>query len=347
MSVMANYWANKGWEITLFTLDDSSTPPFYDLDSRIHHVPLGIAGDSPNLLAGIWNNLKRVHVLRCAIRDSKPEAVLSFIDKTNVLTLLATRGLKVPVLVSERIDPLGYSIGKVWGKLRNWTYPVANGVVLQTQRSLTHFPRRINAKLMIIHNPIALPGGQTSSNGLVTKPSIISMGRFDRQKGFDLLLRAFAQVKDRHSVWTLMIIGEGPLRGELESLRRELSLTDHVHLPGRIKNPHEILKQAELFVMSSRFEGFPNALCEAMACGLPVIATDCLSGPSEIIREGIDGLLVPPEDVGALAKAMDRLMSNEMERKRLGSRAVEISERFGLEKVMGMWEELLGGIVLK
>jgi glycosyltransferase involved in cell wall biosynthesis len=152
---------------------------------------------------------------------------------------------------------------------------------------------------------------------------------------------AFAQLKERHPNWNLTILGEGPLRQVLESLRDQLGLTSRVFLLGYVRDTYYYLKKADLFVMCSRFEGFPNALCEAMACGIPVISTDCPSGPREIIRSGENGLLVQPEDVNALALAMDSLMSDEKERKRLGSRAVEVIERFSLEKIMRMWEEVL------
>ncbi|MCB7128091.1 MAG: glycosyltransferase family 4 protein [Candidatus Brocadiales bacterium] len=348
MTYKANYWVNKGWEITILTFDDGSTPPFYNLDSRVRHIPLGIAGKSPNLIAKLYSNLKRIAVLRTAIRKSKPDAVITIGERSNVITLLATRGLKVPVVVSTQTDPASYSIGRVWEQLRLWTYPWADQVIAHTERTLASYPHKVQSCASVIPNPVKVPPtGNASVNTRLKKPSLIAMGRFVHQKGFDLLLRAFAQLKDRYPDWTLTILGEGPLRMELESLRDELGLADRVLLPGIQKNPHEILKQADLFVFTSRFEGFGNALCEAMACGLPVISTDCRSGPREIIRDGVDGLLVPPEDVDSLAAAMGRLMSDEAERKRLASRAVEVTERFGLEKVMRMWEEVLNNVTRK
>jgi len=167
------------------------------------------------------------------------------------------------------------------------------------------------------------------------------MGRFYHQKGFDLLLRAFARLKDRYAQWTLTILGDGPLRDELQRLCEKLGVSERVFLPGRVKNPEHFLKQAELFVLPSRFEGFPNALCEAMACGLPVIASDCPSGPREIIRDGKDGVLVPNQDIRALTGAMGWLMSNEAERNRLAAAAVEVIERFGMEKIIKRWESVL------
>lgn len=167
------------------------------------------------------------------------------------------------------------------------------------------------------------------------------MGRLSEQKHFDLLLQAFANLKDAHPEWTLTILGEGELRSQLEDLRDRLGLKDRVYLPGVVKNPHDFLRQADFFVMSSLFEGFPNAICEAMACGLPVISTDCPSGPREIIREGIDGILVPTEDVSALTAAIQKLMLDQALRQDLGRNALEITERFSLERIMGMWDEIL------
>jgi glycosyltransferase involved in cell wall biosynthesis len=174
---------------------------------------------------------------------------------------------------------------------------------------------------------------------------ITAMGRLTYQKGFDLLLQAFKKIADAHPHWQLMILGEGALRKDLERQRDELGLTKRVRFSGLVDNPFPILQGSSLFVMASRYEGFPCALLEAMACGLPVVYTDCPSGPSEIIREGIDGLLVPNGDVAALGNAMDRLMSDAGERQRLAARAPEVLERFGSDKIISQWESLFVGIL--
>jgi glycosyltransferase involved in cell wall biosynthesis len=141
-----------------------------------------------------------------------------------------------------------------------------------------------------------------------------------------------------------MIIGEGELRGELEELREKLGLTQRVFFAGLLTDPIPSLRSSDLFVMASRFEGFPYAALEALACGLPVIYTDCPSGPREIIREGIDGLLVPNGDVAALTVAMDHLVSDAAKRQRMAARAPEVLDRFGLYKIVKQWETLLDSV---
>jgi len=346
ISRMANYWAAKGWEINLLTFDDGTEPPFYELDSQISHVPLGIAGYSPNKIMGLWKNLTRIQPLRSAIIKSKPNVVISFMHQTNEIVLLATRGLNVPVIVSERNHPAMENTSRIWTQLRQWTYPFADRIVVQTKRAGNYFSSKLQERIIVIPNPVLLPPDkQKQTHKLLGENSLIAMGRLVPQKGFDLLLEALAKLKERYPEWRLTILGEGELRPKLESLRNELGLGDRVYLVGRVKNPYEFLKQADIFIMSSRFEGFPNALCEAMACGLAVISTDCPNGPREIIRDGVDGILLPNEDISALAAAMERLMFDEKERRSLGERATEVTERFGLEKVMLLWESLINEVI--
>jgi glycosyltransferase involved in cell wall biosynthesis len=166
------------------------------------------------------------------------------------------------------------------------------------------------------------------------------MGRMTEQKGFDLLLEAFARVAARHTEWQLEIWGEGPLRSELERVRERWRLSGRARFPGRTEDAYGVLRAADLYVLSSRYEGFPMVLCEAMAVGLPVVAFDCRTGPREIVRDGVDGLLVPAGDIDALARALDRLMGDVEARARLGARAPEVCERFGLARVLALWDQV-------
>ena len=167
------------------------------------------------------------------------------------------------------------------------------------------------------------------------------------QKGFDLLLEAFSRVAQRNAHWSLKILGDGPLKDQLTVQTKKLNLTERVQFTGALADPFPVLRAADLFVFSSRFEGFGNALCEAMACGLPAISFDCPSGPSEIIRNGVDGVLIPAEDIDALAAAMDELMLNDQERLKLAARAPEVSLRFGIERILGLWERMLNDLLIK
>lgn len=343
LSTMANHWAILGRQVTLITLD-SQAMDFYALHPRVRRVALGLVGVSVHPWRALSNNLRRLTRLRREIRASEPEVIVSFIHEMNVLTLLASSGLNVPVIVSERTDPRQHRIGRVWAVLRRLLYPRADAVVVQTNE-VGYWMQRFVRKEVVhtIPNAVALPVHEADHTAcyLGSDRTVIAMGRLGPEKGFDLLLRAFAQCAAKHPDWSLMILGEGSERERLEALAGELGVANRVSMAGLIREPVKLLRHADLFVMSSRFEGFPNALLEAMACGLPVISTDCPSGPREIVRDGVDGVLVPPEDIDALAAAMERLMSDEAERERLAARAPDVVRRFGVSEMMKLWEQVI------
>jgi len=266
--------------------------------------------------------------------------VLGFMDSTNVLCLLACLGLGIPVLATEHTDPRRHRIGIVWSTLRRLTYPLAAAVTAQT----VAVQRLLPGRCVLLPNPVE-PPGQSLLPAEASPPAgklLLALGRLSPEKGFDLLLEAFASLAGRRPEWSLVILGEGPQRQNLEFQLRALGLEGRVLLPGAAAEPTAWLRRAELFALPSRFEGFSNALCEALACGVPAVAFDCQSGPAEILRHGVDGLLVSPEDVPALAAALARLMDDEPLRQGMAARAPEVLERFGLEKVLDQWEALLG-----
>jgi len=346
LSIMANYWADHQWEVTLITFSGAEQGSFFPLHSKVNWIPLGVARNSSGLISAMYNNADRVLSLRRTIVQSRPDAVISFVAAMNVLTVLACAGRPFPVIISERCDPGAQSIGATWGLLRRLVYPRADAVVVQTRSIKEFFPEKIRVRSHIIPNPVIAPK-QLRDPRVRKKRKIIGMGRLVEQKGFDLLLRAFSKISAAHPDWFLEIWGQGPLRQELEQLAQALHLANQVSFPGQTQDTHAVLLEADLFVLSSRYEGFPNVLSEAMACGLPVITFDVASGPRDIVEHESNGLLVEANDIDGLAHAIERLLKNESERVRLAGESSKIVAKYGLSQVMKRWEALLGTCVMQ
>ena len=348
-SVLASAWAERGVLVTLITLAHDDVPA-YRLHPEIVLCQLRVReGMAKNVLHGAIRNLRIVRVLHRAIRSSQPDIVISFMDIPNIVSLLATWGMSIPVVITEHTHPAFHYIGWHWQMLRRLLYHRAAALVCMTNPVLSWMQERITVRGYVIPNPVqpapAHAQAPNQSERAERPHVVIGMGRLSREKGFDLLLEAFSRIAPRHREWKLQILGDGPLRDELQAQAAKLDLGDRIEFTGPVVDPFPVLLGADLFVSSSRFEGFGNALCEAMACGLPVISFDCPSGPREIIRDDVDGLLVPAEDVTALATAMDQLMSNAQERLRFAARAPEVFARFGLERILGLWEQLFADLL--
>jgi GalNAc-alpha-(1->4)-GalNAc-alpha-(1->3)-diNAcBac-PP-undecaprenol alpha-1,4-N-acetyl-D-galactosaminyltransferase len=346
-SILASAWAAQGKQITILTFDHGESPA-YELHPGVQLRHLGILDVSTTVFQGLKRNTARARILRRALRESNPDVVISFLDMTNVLTVLATRCLDFPVIVVEQTDPALYDIGHIWSFLRRCVYRFANVLVCPTSRSSAKFQRMTGVRAVTIPNPIDVPDRFTvgvSSGKKCGEYELIGMGRLVPQKGFDLLLEAFSLIGGKHPDWKLTILGDGPLLGKLQEQAQALNLGERIHFAGSVPDPFPRLHAADLFVFSSRFEGFGMALAEAMACGLPAITFNCPEGPAEIVRDGIDGLLIPPEDVPALASALDRLMGDSTERGKLASRAPEVRSRFGREQILRLWQSLFDEMV--
>ncbi|MGH2447952.1 MAG: glycosyltransferase family 4 protein [Chloroflexota bacterium] len=342
LTIAANYWAKQGDAVTILTLDDSDTTAF-PLDARVSHRALALAAVSGNFIVGLRNNARRLRKLRSEIGRTEPDVIVSVQSRTNILVILATLGLRVPIVVCDVSNPAYRKPSqRLWDVLRLLTYPFAFRLIAQTEAARKQYPRLIHPLLEIIPNPVQdheprLPSRRPKAE----TGTIAAMGRFTEEKGFDLLIRAFAAIEGGCPGWNLVIWGDGKLRQELESLARAHGLDDRITMPGFSREPLRDLHEADLFVLSSRSEGMPNVLCEAMSCGLPVVSFDCPNGPAEVIRPGVDGVLVPAEDWRQLAGALERLIHNPDERSRLAERAPDVADRFSLEKVMSRWQQVL------
>ena len=339
LSILVNAWVQEQ-TVTVLTFDPGDTPPFFTLDSRVIHNPLALYRTSRWFGEAAVNNFGRIGRLRAELRRQAPDLIVSFGDRTNVVTLLANRPLGVPVVVSERVDPRRYNPGTVWRLLRRATYPQAAAVVVQTERTRVYLAARVAAPVLVIPNPISEVAGAGAPNP-ERETRILAIGRLTHQKGFDVLLEAFARISDRFPEWRLIIAGEGHCRADLERLAVRLGVSNRVTFAGLVDDITSLFQRAAVFASASRFEGFPNALAEAMAHGCAVVATDCPTGPAELIDDGVSGLLVPIDDVEALAAAFERVFTDSDLRRRLGAAAEQAVAPYRADRIVQQWNRLL------
>lgn len=348
MAGLATRLSERSHDVTLITLDDASGDK-HSVSDAVRRVPLDVMRPSRHPLQGILKNLQRRNRLRRAIRAAEPDVILSFCDRTNVLTLMASASLGIPVVVSERSDPRFHPIGRGWNWLRRRYYPRAASLVALTAASAEAMqdwhpkPAAVIPSAIDISQTVSdrTPNARATDEEAGGRKVVLGVGRLAWEKGFDRLIAAFAKVASRHPDWDLRIVGEGPMR---DSLQRQISasgLQKRAALLGWQQDVDACYRQADLFVLSSRYEGFPSALLEAMAAGLPCVAVDCESGPREIIQSDNDGVLVPAEPATALSDELDRLMNDRKFRMRLGRSASQTVQRFGWNAMVDGYERLL------
>jgi glycosyltransferase involved in cell wall biosynthesis len=346
---LTNFWAKKGWEITIVTIAPLNLD-FYELHPTVKRIALGLEGDSGNVLTGLWQNLHRIAAIRRILHQVQPNIALGMMTTSNVLLALGAFGIPaVRIVGSERIHPPQLPLGFLWEFLRCYTYGLLSAVTCMSSKGENWIKNHTHSKkVTVIPNSASWP---LSVQEPQIKPFqnerhlLLTVGRLTEQKGFDLLIQAFSKLAQEHSDWDLVILGEGSLRSKLETQVQESGLQNRIFLLGQAGNVSEWYERADLYVLSSRFEGFPNSLVEAMAHGLPSVGFDCDTGPSDIIRHEQDGLLVESGNVNELTAALDRLMGDALVRKGFAERATEVRDRFSVESVAGMWEKLFEEIM--
>jgi glycosyltransferase involved in cell wall biosynthesis len=287
--------------------------------------------------------LQRVRTLRRCIGTLAPDTVLSFLTKINVQTLSASVGLGVPVIVSERNNPFAQAAHPAWRFGQTALMPLSSAIVMQTERARSDLPARLRRRAIVIPNPCApvQPALPDTRVPLSHEVRIVAVGRLEYQKGFDTLLEAMAQVHRNHPEARLTVFGEGQERAALEAQRARLGLEDVVAFPGLTNAPGEWVSQADIFAMSSRFEGFPNALAEALVEGIPAVSFDCAYGPSDLIVDGETGLLVDPGDITGFAAALGRLVRDCALRASMRQKKAGLRTRLAPDHVFAQWDGVI------
>lgn len=350
---LARHLAEQGHEVGVITVT-SKERDFYPLDRQVRRVTLDLA-DVNRGLGKVTANYRRWLALRRALKAEQPDRLVGMMSASIVLSILAAFGLPTLVYGSERNNLGRKAIGRPWALLRRLVYRFADGHVAQTREAADWLECNTSARnVHVIPNPVVLPIPSfppelTPAN--VVSPErmvILGVGSKPEQKGFDLLVRAFARLAADWPAWDLVILGVDPASdagcgggASVQQLAEDVGVGQRLHLPGRVGNVADWYQRADLFVLSSRYEGFPNVLLEAMASGCPSIAFDCDTGPRDVIQHEVNGVLVPAESVGGLANMMARLAATENLRVELGIQAMSVRETFSERRVMALWQRAL------
>jgi GalNAc-alpha-(1->4)-GalNAc-alpha-(1->3)-diNAcBac-PP-undecaprenol alpha-1,4-N-acetyl-D-galactosaminyltransferase len=344
---LCRYLRDSGREVTLLTLSGDD-PDAYAPPEGVRRERMEVRRVAYSPLQTIWYFFSRIAAMRRKLRALEPDVVVSFMDLVNVWTLLCLFGTGIPVIVSERVHPAYNSISRAWKVARRLIYPMADAVTVQTEEGAEWFRHWTRVKRLVVV-PNAVRYSQETdvevneATATVSQPFALAIGRFEKQKGFDLLLDAFHRSGLMQIGWSLAILGKGPERPALEQQAAELGIAPALTMPGFV-DVASWLKQADLFVLSSRFEGFPNVLVEAMQMRRACISFACPSGPRDLIENNRNGLLVPVEDVDGLSEALKCLAADRGLRERLGVEASKVSERFSPALVYGKWLSLIDAV---
>ncbi|MEU8247705.1 glycosyltransferase family 4 protein [Nonomuraea sp. NPDC048916] len=355
----AGAMAALGHQVEIVSVIRRRNAPQFGLDSRVKIVTLvdqreGVLTDS--LGRKVWRRLRGKMVpwgefAAEYFTERVEKAVIDYVSGLGDGILVTTR--PALNLISARRTPRGViRVAQDHMNLAAYPEPVRkeiarhygrfDAVVVLTKTNQREY-RDLLPRTPIVRIPNAVHLAHETSRQ--TDPIVVTAGRLVRQKGYDLLIPAFAAAVRRHPGWQLRIFGSGPKKDTLASLVEEHGLADSVRLMGRTERLDQELAKASIYALSSRFEGLPMVMIEAMGHALPVAAFDCPTGPRDVLTPEVDGLLVPPEDVHGLAAALDRLMGDRALRLRIGAAAARTARNYAPDVVMPVWEDLFSELL--
>jgi len=331
ISNLANSYADAGWQVDILMLLNNLCA--YKLRDNIRLIDISNKNRPRLAYLPVW-----IYNIRMYMKKTKPDKTVSFFARINIITLVAGFGLGRDIIISERNNPKkdGRTLPV---KLASYLlYPLAKRIIFQTKAEMGCFPAYIRKKGVIIPNPVKVQAyaGKDRSN------KIVSAGRLTKEKNHRMLIKAFAKIRQEHPDYCLYIYGEGALRSELEALIKDLGLEDSVFLPGNVEDLHDRMADAQIFVLTSYYEGQSNALIEAMMMGLPCICTR-YEGVTELIKNGKNGLLVRPDDDEQLYRMLNILIKDKQKALAIGKLAQISVEHMKSENCLPLWKKVIEG----
>lgn len=327
--------AAQGHDVTITTFEKRKQ--FYEVDPRITVNRCDNTKSSK-----ILEVLRDYRDTRRHLKRRKADVVISFLSRTNMMLALAAPFTKSKILVCDRNNRRMSQSAFVFN-LSCQLYRMADMVGVQTNRSRDSYPKYLHKKIFVIANPLdcAELDRQCEGADIEASNTVISVGRLEQAKDFETLIAAFARTEQEHPDWKLKIYGQGKKRDLLQQLIEQLGQQQRIELCGVTHTPFLEMKRSSIFVLSTRYEGFPNVLCEAMYAGLPCISSDCEFGPSELIQDGENGYLFPIGDVDSLYDRLTDLMSDKEKREQMGRLAKESVGFIESSRIYAQWNDLI------
>lgn len=355
MSYKMNWLAQHGHEVHLITYEQGNHPISFPLDERIEHVDVNVRFFTRHG-GGLVKRVRQFFQMRKTFRNRvynkvaeiDPDVIVTLTDSYTLLDILQKIPGRALRVIESHVERNGfqkrndfegrfglYQMASLYDRYITRQIKRADCLVALTQHDADAWPEMKSVR--VIPNPLSFMPDRRAS---LTNKRIISVGRLEPQKGYDILIDVWKEVSMKHPDWSLYIYGDGTWRNSLEQKSEGCGVSDSMHWEHATPEIFDRYLESSIYVMSSRYEGFGLVLTEAMSCGVPCVSFDCPYGPSDIIKDGVDGLLVPLEDIDAMADAICRLIEDESLRKKMGENALSNVRRYAPESIMQEWVKL-------
>ncbi len=339
---LATYFRNEGYEVgivTTYRLEEEYEEPEQVKRYVLEDVNRVVTGSRVKYFISRCKNIRKIW------KEEKPDVIMALVGKNNMMALLTSIGLRIPVFISVRSDPNREYAAKSMRLVSKTLFRRAKGIIVQTEDAKAYFPKSMQKKTRILPNSLDPRFIKARHEGARAQ-EIVMVGRLDANKNHQMMFRAFARLHKEYPELKLMIYGAGfegtDTMPQLKGLAEELGIADKIVWMGRRSDIPDCISKSRIFALTSKYEGMPNALLEAMALGLAVISTDCpCGGPKTVIRDGENGLLIPVDDIDALELALRKILENPEYEETLGRNAAKLGVELAPEKVNRMWKDYI------